>query len=97
MYALNVKPGSAAAQAGVQPGDLITAVEGSPVQSFGDVCDIVQSRTAGQIVSVEAIAVDRNDDSEPFTPLTPMALSCAERARYAVTERARASGPLVAA
>jgi len=74
MYVTRVKAGSPAAQAGIQTGDVIRAVEGSSVQSVGDACDIVQSRGAGQTVSISAVNVDRDDNSQPFSALAPMTL-----------------------
>jgi regulator of sigma E protease len=43
----SVQPGSAAAAAGFQPGDLIVAIDGRPIESFSDMQRIVSSR-AGQ-------------------------------------------------
>jgi regulator of sigma E protease len=43
----SVQPGSAAAAAGFQPGDLIVSIDGRPIESFADMQRIVSSR-AGQ-------------------------------------------------
>jgi serine protease Do len=75
MYVTEVDAGSAAEQAGVHVGDAITSVEGSTVQSFGDVCDIVQSRGPGQTIAVRAIDVDSDRPERAFTELAPMALT----------------------
>lgn len=58
-----VQPGSAAAAAGLKPGDLITAVEGQPVASFNDLQRIV-GINAGQILKV---TVDRDGQLLTFT------------------------------
>lgn len=47
----SVQPASAAAEAGFQPGDLILAIDGRPIESFSDMQRIVSSR-AGQKLEV---------------------------------------------
>jgi regulator of sigma E protease len=48
-------PGSAAADAGIQPGDLITAIDGKPIAAFADMQRIV-SGSAGRSL---ALSIDR--------------------------------------
>ncbi len=50
-----VQPGSAAATAGLAPGDLVVAIDGSPVETFSDMQRVVGS-SAGKTL---AITVDR--------------------------------------
>ena len=52
----SIQPGSAAAIAGFQPGDLVVAINGSKIDSFSDMQRIV-SISAGEALSVE---VERN-------------------------------------
>jgi regulator of sigma E protease len=47
----SVQPGSAAAAAGFQPGDLVVAIDGRTIDSFGDMQRIV-STSAGETLSV---------------------------------------------
>jgi regulator of sigma E protease len=59
----SVQAGSAAAAAGFQPGDLIVAIDGRPIESFSDMQRIVSSR-AGQKLE---FAVDRGGARQTFT------------------------------
>jgi S1-C subfamily serine protease len=47
LYVLDRDTGSAAQQAKLGWGDLITSIEGTPVKSVGDACDILQSHGSG--------------------------------------------------
>lgn len=47
-----VYPGSAAAAAGIQPGDAITAVNGQSIASAGQLASIIHADTPGQTISV---------------------------------------------
>ncbi|MBO9623143.1 MAG: RIP metalloprotease RseP [Sphingomonas sp.] len=47
-----VQPGSAAAAAGLQPGDRLTALGGRPVETFGDIAQFAQLRP-GEAVDIE--------------------------------------------
>jgi len=58
-----VAPGSAAAEAGFQPGDLVTAIDGSPIESFSDMQRIV-SVSAGVPLRIE---VDRGGVQRTLT------------------------------
>jgi len=53
MFVLNVTPGSPVNKAAIHFGDLIKSINGTPVQTVGDVCDIVQSATPGSALRVE--------------------------------------------
>lgn len=57
----SVEPGSAAAEAGFQPGDLIRSIGGSSIQSFDDIQRIVMLNAETQL----SITVDRN--GQPMT------------------------------
>jgi putative serine protease PepD len=48
----SVEAGSPAAQAGLRPGDLITAIDGQPISSADDVVAVVQGDHVGQAVTV---------------------------------------------
>lgn len=54
-----VQADSAAAAAGIQPGDIITAIDGSAIESFSDMQRIVSTR-AGQTLS---LAIKRGDSN----------------------------------
>ncbi|WP_075288865.1 RIP metalloprotease RseP [Pararhizobium arenae] len=61
-----VKPDSAAAAAGIQPGDLLVAIDGNPVKTFDDVRRYVSIRPETKIV----ITIERN--GSPFdVPMVP--------------------------
>jgi len=47
-----VRPGSPAAEAGIQPGDRFVSVDGVPIESFGDVQRIVSGRAGDQLTFV---------------------------------------------
>jgi regulator of sigma E protease len=61
----SVQPGSAAEVAGIKPGDLVTAIDGRPIESFADMQRIVSIR-AGETLKV---TVDRGG-----TPVTLQAV-----------------------
>jgi S1-C subfamily serine protease len=52
LYVLDSTTGSPARQAKLVFGDLITSVEGTPVKSVSDMCDIVQSHGPGDKLAV---------------------------------------------
>jgi serine protease Do len=54
-FVSDVTPGGPAGKAGVKPGDVITALDGKPVGSAGDVIDEVSTRTIGAQVKVSLI------------------------------------------
>jgi putative serine protease PepD len=51
-FVAEVSDGSGAAEAGLQPGDVIIAIEGSAVRSPSDVARLVQSRSPGDTVEI---------------------------------------------
>jgi regulator of sigma E protease len=63
-----VKPDSAAAQAGIEPGDLLVAIDGSKVETFDDVRRYVSIRPGHHIV----VTVERNGERRDF-PMVPQA------------------------
>jgi regulator of sigma E protease len=63
-----VKPDSAAAQAGIQPGDLLVAIDGGKVETFDDVRRYVSIRPGHHIV----VTVERNGEKRDF-PMVPQA------------------------
>ncbi|MBX3598452.1 MAG: RIP metalloprotease RseP [Rhizobiaceae bacterium] len=48
----SIQPGSAAQEAGFQPGDRFISVDGTPVETFADVRRLVSGRTGDQLVFV---------------------------------------------
>jgi len=61
-----VRPGSPAAEAGIQPGDRFVSVDGVPIETFGDVQRIVSGRAGDQLT----IVLERNG-SEVTVVATP--------------------------
>lgn len=52
VYVADVAPNSAAAEAGIQSGDVILGIEGNEVQTTGDLQEIVAMRRPGEEVSI---------------------------------------------
>ncbi len=52
MYVWATEPGLPAEKAAIASGDLVTSIDGEPVNSLSDVCDILQSQEAGATVEV---------------------------------------------
>ena len=52
-YVQSVTPGGAAANAGIQAGDRIVAVDGVPVRSFEQLRGAISAFTPGQTVTIE--------------------------------------------
>jgi S1-C subfamily serine protease len=50
---VNVSPGSPAAAAGLEPGDVITQINGRPVQTAADLESILASMNAGDRVEIQ--------------------------------------------
>lgn len=61
-----VQPGSAAAAAGIQPGDVFVAIDGEPIETFDDVRRYVSSRP-----ELEIVLTLRRDGQEIETPIVP--------------------------
>jgi S1-C subfamily serine protease len=53
LFVLASKPGSPAERSNFVEGDYITAINGNPVTSVSDVCDVFESSTPGSLVKVE--------------------------------------------
>jgi regulator of sigma E protease len=62
----SVQPGSPAAAAGFQPGDLVTAINGSPIDNFTDMQRVV-SESAGQTLQITV----KRDGAERVLSATP--------------------------
>lgn len=62
-----VKPDSAAAQAGILPGDLLVAIDGDKVETFDDVRRYVSIRPGHHII----VTVERHGESRDF-PMVPL-------------------------
>lgn len=69
-----VKADSAAAQAGIQPGDLLVAIDGTKVVTFDDVRRYVSIRPGRQIV----VTVERNGARQDF-PMVPQSTVMTDR------------------
>jgi serine protease Do len=73
----SVEPGSPAAQAGIQSGDVITAFDGTPVTSASGLQNLVHATHPGQVVSVtlnrngHVMTVSVTVGTEPNGPITP--------------------------
>jgi regulator of sigma E protease len=61
-----VKPGSAAAEAGIQPGDLLVAIDGGKVETFDDVRRYVSIRPGQKIV----VTIERDGQTRDL-PMVP--------------------------
>ncbi|MEL6983045.1 MAG: trypsin-like peptidase domain-containing protein, partial [Actinomycetota bacterium] len=55
-----VTDGSAAAEAGLQPGDRVLTIDGAPVTTIGEVIGLIQSNFAGDVVELQIL---RNGDN----------------------------------
>lgn len=54
-----VEPGSPAAEAGIEEGDLITAVDGREISSMSELASAIRSRTPGETVRLTLVRDDR--------------------------------------
>jgi S1-C subfamily serine protease len=61
LYVEGVTTGSAANKAKISYGDMIDKLEGTEVKAFQDVCDIVQSHSPGDKITVHGIFVNSAD------------------------------------
>jgi S1-C subfamily serine protease len=59
---VRVEPGSAAATAGLRPGDLVTGAGGEPVTSMADLATIVQAHEPGEHLELELLREGRTVD-----------------------------------
>jgi S1-C subfamily serine protease len=62
MYVMAVDPGSAAAKADILPGEAIDAVNGTSIASMADMCTVLASHTAGDVLPVSGKALDVDPD-----------------------------------
>ncbi len=71
MYVLATESGSAADDAKIFPGDMVTEIEGDPVTSMADVCAALDSAGPGAEVEVDGVAIASStriaDIGEKFT------------------------------
>ena len=63
-FVSDVVPGSGAADAGLQPGDVVTAIDGEPVTSSTDVGAIIRNREAGEMITIE---IERKGEPQTLT------------------------------
>jgi S1-C subfamily serine protease len=50
-----VSPGTGAAEAGLEPGDLVVSIDGAAVQSGGDLAAQIQTHQPGDTVDLEVV------------------------------------------
>jgi putative serine protease PepD len=50
-----ITPGSAAADAGLQLGDIVVAVDGDPIGDFTDLAAVIRNYAVGDVVELEVI------------------------------------------
>jgi putative serine protease PepD len=62
LYVMGVEPGSPAEKAHIMPGDTITDINGTPVESVSDVCDVVMSHKPGDVLNVDGTSLDISPD-----------------------------------
>lgn len=62
-YVSSVAAGSGAANAGIEVGDIITAVDGQSISSAGDVTLLVRTKQPGDVISITA---DRKGEEKTF-------------------------------
>jgi S1-C subfamily serine protease len=55
VFVLGTRPGSPAARSNFVEGDYITAIDGNPVTSVSEVCDVIESATPNSLVKVEGL------------------------------------------
>lgn len=63
-----VSEGSPAMSAGIRPGDEITAINGTPIESWEDITDIIRGGT-GQPLEIELIRENGQSETVTLTPL----------------------------
>ena len=62
----HVQPGSAAAKAGLQPGDVIRAVDGEPIPNFDALTQRVSRHGAGEVLTLSIARQTPGGDAESF-------------------------------
>jgi serine protease Do len=60
LVALGSDPGSPASKLPMQPGDVIVAVDGSPVSTVGEICGVVESHGPGDVLSVDGVTTQED-------------------------------------
>lgn len=58
----SVVPGTAAARAGIDEGDVITAFDGEPVHDFGELVAMLRTKKPGQEVTLSILSPNPSDD-----------------------------------
>jgi len=59
LFVCGVTPGSAAAAAGVEGGDLLTSLNGTPATTVAEACEVMKAVPAGGSVTVEGVHLAR--------------------------------------
>ena len=72
VFVTGVESGSAAEKADppVEPGDLIRSINGTPVPTVADACEVLQSASPGQALKINGVVIasgDRDDFGNQFT------------------------------
>jgi len=65
LLAVGSEPGSPAYKHGVEAGDLIRAVDDSPVSTVAELCDVLESHGPGDVLVVDGETI--GDDGTPFS------------------------------
>ena len=58
LYVMDVRTGSPAEKAGLEEGDVITSLEGSPTDEVADLCGTLKSHNAGDQLRAEGVVLD---------------------------------------
>jgi S1-C subfamily serine protease len=66
LWVWGTTPGSPADRAEIVAGDLITAMNGTPVSTIPDVCDVLQSASPGDVIGIDGRYIVSGPFAEPW-------------------------------